>query len=577
MPARSPQPTPSREDEALARARTKRTPAFNTMASIRKTLLTASPAGTAATEAITPMTVSPEPPDNISFRSISSQADTAPDDVRQSPSFDDDGDDMRTPNDAEWRVRALFVGEKNASDQTHRRRQSCQESESSVPPLPPRAALRNSSSHNSESSVPSVSMRKSSRTRTSRSHRNSRSLEADDWSNDFGVSERRRSSSTNLAAVITPEVKSPLTDTTTASSSSECSPDVSPHRILNYPRKNSRSAASPVPEVDVSSLKALLTYRLGRLRTNKLMFILFLVAFMSLGFTVITNRAVIQVEEVIDNNELEEAMTRYERMNETSHQRSKHPPAGGLRGSLVNKASRNRNKNGHYSPDKKDDHVRDTPAKREAGKEEKKEEVSHKKEEIKAAEKKTSATSRVSTTAKTKASTKQDATANKQQLAIILPSKKMKIKQSFNSVDQKMFDPDAKSKTTSGRVVYLHDSIIEKSGPVSRHVQIYPPDFTDNTQLYGVLDSNDERLSKMELREPYSDEHCVPMQDWQTTFHPSCNGMHEMALDHMGTDVENDFHLFGTKGFWRNAWKVDILGDHHRSEDRETVVLKTLK
>jgi hypothetical protein len=160
-------------------------------------------------------------------------------------------------------------------------------------------------------------------------------------------------------------------------------------------------------------------------------------------------------------------------------------------------------------------------------------------------------------------------------LEVASPRKKLSRKQAFNDVDHKMFDHFEKPKDIPPRIMYLHGSITD--APVHDHVQIYPSDFTDNTQLYGVLDSGDERLSRMELREPYEDEHCVPMKEWQTTFHPSCNGMHEMSLDHMVTDVENDINLFGTKGFWRNAWKVDVLAGNRRIEDRETVVLKTLK
>jgi len=554
MPAKSPQPTPGKglEDETLARARTK-TPAFNTVASMRKSLIMPSPEGTAATEAMTPMSVSPEPPDSISFRSSRDL-----DDGRQSPD-----DDVGTPS--EWRVRALFIG-----DKVHRRARSFQESGTPVPPLPPRSSL--GSHAESESSVPT--MRKSSRRRKSRSC-NSKSMDNEDWTtNDFGMSERRRSSSASLTNIVSPDAKNPSVDTT--SSSSENSPEVSPSRqnSLNRQRRSSFRVISPVPDEEVTGLKACL--RVGRLRTNKLIFILFLVGFLSLGFTVITNRAVIQVGEVIGKGELEEAMTRYERMNDSAHVRPKNPPAGGLRGSLVKTVGGNRHKHhDHKKDDKKGDHGKDDHGKHEKNdgheKDVKKETATVKKEDDKkVAEQKATKPSASSKPAKENAATSKN-------LAIAVPTKKLKIKQSFNSVDHKMFDPDAKSKTESARVMYLHDSIIEKAGPISRHVQVYPSDFTDNTQLYGVLDSGDERLSKMELRDPYSDEHCVPMQDWQITFHPSCNGMHEMALDHMGDDVDNDFHLFGTKGFWRNAWKVDILGDNHRSEDRETVVLKTLK
>lgn len=121
------------------------------------------------------------------------------------------------------------------------------------------------------------------------------------------------------------------------------------------------------------------------------------------------------------------------------------------------------------------------------------------------------------------------------------------------------------------RVVALDPSNIALAPP--RNIKVYPADFTDNTQLYSILDSSDERLSHMERRDPYAEGECVPMQDWQTTFHPSCNGMHEIAMHNMGEDNGNDVNLFGTKGFWRYAWRLDVPNVN----DQDTLVLKTLK
>jgi hypothetical protein len=125
----------------------------------------------------------------------------------------------------------------------------------------------------------------------------------------------------------------------------------------------------------------------------------------------------------------------------------------------------------------------------------------------------------------------------------------------------------------SHRVVALDPVHRVTSGGPPRSVKLYPADFTDNTQLYSILDSSDERLGRMEPREPYSDGECVPMQEWQTTFHPSCNGMHEIAIASLGEEQGNNFELFGTKGFWRYAWKLDAPTVH----EKDTMVLKTLK
>merc|ERR1712238_122825 len=80
------------------------------------------------------------------------------------------------------------------------------------------------------------------------------------------------------------------------------------------------------------------------------------------------------------------------------------------------------------------------------------------------------------------------------------------------------------------RIVSLDPSVKR----VTRRIKVYPADFTDNTQLYGTLPSDDERLSRMEMKPPYSTGECVPMQEWQTMYHPSCNAMHELALQTIG-------------------------------------------
>ena len=384
-------------------------------------------------------------------------------------------------------------------------------------------------------------------------------------------------------------------ETPTTSSSSDLSPDASPNRLSNSSGSNrvarKQKVSTSTAEADGATIKAVLTYRLGRMRTNRLVLVLCLVAGLSLGLTVLTNRAVnsIKVEDVIDNEELEEAMNRYERMHESPIRRSKHPPASGLRGSLVQKVGRHRVR---LPPTDRHEDSPETAAATAATKKDTKPETKTTHTSERKRDKKKPVVKpptkvpdkppaeKVQPKAEEPAVAAKDATdVHKKQLEIVSPTKKLgKVKRSFNDVDVKMFvEQDVKPRNGEfPRVLCIHESISQKT-PTSHHVQLYPADFTDNTQLYGVLDSADERLKRMEIRDPYSDEHCVPMQEWQTTYHPSCNGMHEMALNDMVEDSENEAHLFGTKGYWRNAWKVDVLAGRHRPEDRETVVLKTLK
>lgn len=132
------------------------------------------------------------------------------------------------------------------------------------------------------------------------------------------------------------------------------------------------------------------------------------------------------------------------------------------------------------------------------------------------------------------------------------------------------------------RLLNINHKVVDEPPP-SREVELYPAEFSDNTQLYPVVDSTDDpRAEKMEMRKPYEDEECAPMADWQTTYNPSCNGMHELDVENGYNEREGrDLLLFGTGGFWRNAWKLD-LPDHNATAaapagSAETFVLKTLK
>ena len=98
---------------------------------------------------------------------------------------------------------------------------------------------------------------------------------------------------------------------------------------------------------------------------------------------------------------------------------------------------------------------------------------------------------------------------------------------------------------------------------------------TDPSQLYPLMDSNDEKdreiMKHMEMRPPTIQGDCVPMQEWQTGYYPTCNMFHDM---NMVDDRVWDTDLFGTKGYFRMAWKVERRAPF---PDAEGVVMKTLK
>lgn len=148
-----------------------------------------------------------------------------------------------------------------------------------------------------------------------------------------------------------------------------------------------------------------------------------------------------------------------------------------------------------------------------------------------------------------------------------------------------------------GEGIYYYDRIICVNKGLSftrrpfrytrnRSVEQYPADYSDVTQTYSVLDSNDvdseDDYHGMEMRvfpRHESDPNCEPMAEWQTTYHPTCSMFHE-------TDVSpaiqtEDLSLLSSKGNWRLAWELwdrpqsgwsKVVGGHE-----DTVVLKTLK
>jgi hypothetical protein len=150
------------------------------------------------------------------------------------------------------------------------------------------------------------------------------------------------------------------------------------------------------------------------------------------------------------------------------------------------------------------------------------------------------------------------------------------VQPSFDLIDPILYmeNFETTESTMLPRVVFIDGE--DFSSSKDRIVRRYRSEITDSTQLYSILDSADERIASMELRAPYVQGECVPMKEWQTTFNPSCNGMHELDLANMGDNrMEDDFKLFGMNGFWRNAWRYDSTGGHSTLTERDTVVLKT--
>lgn len=65
-----------------------------------------------------------------------------------------------------------------------------------------------------------------------------------------------------------------------------------------------------------------------------------------------------------------------------------------------------------------------------------------------------------------------------------------------------------------------------------------------------VLTSDYADKFKRELSPPLDKEkECVPMKDWQTSYYPTCNEIHQLDVIHQSRpQLGGDMHLFGTNG-----------------------------
>eukprot|EP00573_Skeletonema_grethae_P002962 CAMPEP_0201687076 /NCGR_PEP_ID=MMETSP0578-20130828/1281_1 /ASSEMBLY_ACC=CAM_ASM_000663 /TAXON_ID=267565 /ORGANISM="Skeletonema grethea, Strain CCMP 1804" /LENGTH=594 /DNA_ID=CAMNT_0048171199 /DNA_START=94 /DNA_END=1878 /DNA_ORIENTATION=- len=71
------------------------------------------------------------------------------------------------------------------------------------------------------------------------------------------------------------------------------------------------------------------------------------------------------------------------------------------------------------------------------------------------------------------------------------------------------------------------------------------------------------------------DQECIPMADWQTTFKPSCNSVHEMDMPFLLN--KDAYSLVSEKGFWRNAWNIDMNVAENGMSPMSNIVIKSLK
>jgi len=139
-------------------------------------------------------------------------------------------------------------------------------------------------------------------------------------------------------------------------------------------------------------------------------------------------------------------------------------------------------------------------------------------------------------------------------------------------------EPRTRGDARSPRVVYLNNSFpLPTTRRKRRMLKVERTPFSDNTQLYSILHSDDEKLSKMEIVQTQEAGDECKSDSWQREYHPSCNSVHEFDLLHLDDAREGGrLQLFKKQGYWRNAWKLELPSNEKRNE-RETYILKTPK
>lgn len=126
------------------------------------------------------------------------------------------------------------------------------------------------------------------------------------------------------------------------------------------------------------------------------------------------------------------------------------------------------------------------------------------------------------------------------------------------------------------KTIKLNEMTVSLNGaakfvPLSGGLQEISNDATTTSQ-----DNNGELSSSTSKSAAWDPEQeCIPMADWQTTFHPSCNSIHEMDMPHLLN--QEAYSLVSNKGYWRNAWKINMDVAENGLSPVNNIVIKSLK
>ena len=129
-----------------------------------------------------------------------------------------------------------------------------------------------------------------------------------------------------------------------------------------------------------------------------------------------------------------------------------------------------------------------------------------------------------------------------------------------------------------GMTVLLSSAVVKKEV----HDRDQDGSFKNNNQEMSTIPENTSSSDEKKLLSSSAetavwdpDQECVPMEEWQTTFNPSCNSVHEMDLPFL---LKKDaYSLVSNKGSWRNAWNIDMKIAENGMSPVSNIVIKSLK
>ena len=125
----------------------------------------------------------------------------------------------------------------------------------------------------------------------------------------------------------------------------------------------------------------------------------------------------------------------------------------------------------------------------------------------------------------------------------------------------------------AGNVTVFRGSHVQESSDDVK--QLNPGDENDSNADNTASSQDVTHLLTSETAAWEPDQECVPMSDWQTTFKPTCNSLHEMDMPFLLN--KEAYSLVSNKGFWRNAWKVDMSVVENGMSPVSNIVIKSLK